>query len=223
MIVRGEKLRLLDRFKSLVVLTTSLSVVGGALFAYGNHPFVDWWTHGRISWPAINNVLLAGCLAFAMLARSHMGLAGLTKEFRFLRYVYLLEGVFFVLISSLVLRGSGMTAMIYVALAASLVFSFPYGIWRSAEYFGLPWKTVALEWIRPSLTLALLLVPFVALFWCFTRSLSAWLQLAGIACILGPVSGLLFLRYGLDSGLAQEVKRRLPERLLPRWLLMAGD
>ena len=221
MIVRGEKEKLLDRFKSLVVLTASLSVWAGTLFVYGNQAFVQWWTQGKIGWTPVNDLLLAVYLILAMLVRSHTGLAGLTKQFRFLRYVYLLEGIFFVTVAWLVLKPGGISAMLLVSICASLMFSFPYGIWRSAQFFETSWKAVAVDWIRPSLHLALLLAGPTFLLWYLSANLPLLIRLIAGAVILGAGGGALFLRFGLDKGLAREVGKRLP--WVPSRLLVADE
>lgn len=53
MIVRGEKARLQARFRQIVVLSASLSVVAGVMFALCNTSFVTLWTSGRFASPRI--------------------------------------------------------------------------------------------------------------------------------------------------------------------------
>ena len=59
MMVRGERDRLLRRFREITVFSASLSVVAGALLAVCNGPFVWLWTGGKIHWSPVNDLLLA--------------------------------------------------------------------------------------------------------------------------------------------------------------------
>src|SRR5205823_4153271 len=82
MVARGEKDRLLHRFKGLVILTTSLSIFAAVMFALCNTPFVALWTHGKISWSPINDVLLAAWMIILALVHCHCGLVVITKRIR---------------------------------------------------------------------------------------------------------------------------------------------
>ncbi len=220
MMVRGESDRLLFRFKSIVVLSASLAVLAGVMFAACNQPFVRWWTGRGLGWTPVNDWLLAFWFVLTVLVRVYTGLAGLTKEFRFLRYVYFLEGLFFVGVSWLVLRPGGVTAMIGVSIAGSLLFSLQYGIRRVSEYFQTDWKAVALEWIRPSLRLALLVLPMGATLAWLSRPLSSFWGFAVVSAIIGAVGGFFLFRWGLDEAMRAELRLRVSSKIawLRNWL-----
>jgi O-antigen/teichoic acid export membrane protein len=219
MIVRREWDRLRERFKSLVVLTTSLSVWTGALFVYGNQAFMQWWTQGKIGWAPVNDLLLALYFVLTMTLRYHTGLAGLTKQFHFLRYMYLVEGTIFVTVACLVLKPWGISAMLLTSVLATLAVSFPYGIFRSSEFFKASPKTIAFEWVRPSLKLALFLAGPTVLLGIVCAPLHPLARLIIGGIVLGGGGGLLLLRYGLDQELTRDIRKRIPTHLVPGWLL----
>jgi O-antigen/teichoic acid export membrane protein len=217
MIVRDEKPRLLLRFRSVVVLSGSVSVVAGLGLAACNQPFVEWWTGGRIHWPLWNDWLLGLWLPLVALVRCHTGLVGLTKEFRFLRYLFFVEGFFFVSAALLALRlGGGVTAMLAVSIVGTMLFSFPYSVSRTSGYFVVSRKDVAWVWMQPTWRLVMMLIPVAALTAWLTVSLNPFLRLFVSAGVVGGVGGSLFLRLGLDASTRRELSARLPGKL--NWL-----
>src|SRR5207248_979282 len=139
MIVRGEKALLCRRFKSLVILSSSVSVWASAIFAISNQPFVRLWTAGKFGWSPLNDALLAIWLSVSATSLCHLGLVGQTKQFGFLRYLYAAEGAFFVVLSLIVVPHGGISSMLLVSIIGSLLFSYAYGSWRTSLYLDLPW------------------------------------------------------------------------------------
>ncbi|HEV2394982.1 MAG TPA: oligosaccharide flippase family protein [Verrucomicrobiae bacterium] len=215
MIVRGERERLYQRFRSLVVLSASLSVCAGTIFAICNQPFVALWMRRQYGWWPLNDGLLAFWLVLQATTRCHLGLVGVSKEIRSMRFIYLAEGTFFVVLGLLVLRWGGITAMLLCSIAGTMLFSAPYGFWRTSQYFNVPWKVPSFEWWLPPLRLALGLVPLAGLLWWLTRPLPLRPQLL----IRGAASALLalplLLRFGLDAELRKEILARAPARFQP--------
>jgi O-antigen/teichoic acid export membrane protein len=222
MMVRGERARLYQRFRSLVILTASLSVLCGALFAVCNQPFVQVWLGGKYSWSPRNDVLLAVWLLFQAVARCHLGLVGVSKDIRSMRYIYACEGLFFVSLSLLVLRQGGISAMLLCAIAGSLLFSTPYGFWRTSRYFAVPWQVPAWKWWLPPLRLACGLLPIATLTWWLGQRLSLRLQFVFCGSITGSAGLWLLLRYGLDEHLRHDLLTRAPARLQPFLLWLSG-
>jgi O-antigen/teichoic acid export membrane protein len=217
MMVRQERARLLQRFQSVVVVSGSLSVLGAVLFAVCNQPFVHVWSSGKIGWPVLNDVLLAVWMVISVFAHGHVGLVGQTKQFRALRYMYLLEGLFFTGLSLLVLPRGGVAAMVGVSIVASLIFTLPYGLWRTSRYFGVPWRVPAWKWAGPAVRVGLVLTPAGGLVWWLVQPLPPVVQLAVCGSVLGVLGAALLLWCGLEEGIREELLRRCPERLRP-WL-----
>ena len=209
MIVRRDSSQLLHRFRSIVIVSGSASVVAGVTFALCNQPFVELWTNGKAFWPMQNDVLLAAGLIVSVMGRCHAGFTGQTKEFRLMRYVSVFEGLWLVAWSLLLLRWGGIPAMLVTGIAGTLLFSFPFGTWRTARFFKIGWKEVAVNWSWPTLRLVLLLVPVSGVLFLFVRPLPAAFELCVIGSAAATVGTWLFLRYGLDPPLRTELSQRL--------------
>lgn len=209
MMVRGEKDLVALRFQQIVVLSTSLSVVAATLFALCNNAFVQLWTSGRMHWQPFNDLLLALSLVISVSAHAHLGLVGQTKRFRFLRYVFFVEGMAFIGLTIMLQRLGGVTVMLLASLASALAFSFPYGLRRTREYFKLSWKELA-EWHRAPFALTLLLVPLAAMAAWLTAPLTPFARLLTRGSLVGIPAAWMLLRYGLGKHLQAEVASRLP-------------
>ena len=209
MMVRGERDRLLRRFREITVFSAGLSLVAGTLLAVCNSPFVLLWTGGKIHWSPINDLLLAVLCFVATFVRPHTGLATQTKQFGFLRFIYLVEGLAFVGLNLLAHRLAGMTTMLVFSIVCTLAFTLPYGLYRTRLYFGLTRLDLA-RWFEPMLRLSAWVIPAGILTWWFTQNSTAILQLVLRGGILGIWTAWAFLRYGLPVSLRMEIHRRAP-------------
>ncbi len=213
MIAREETDRLHIRFRSICVLSASLCVWCGVTFSVCNHLFVLLWTKGRFEWPVLNDVLLSVWLLFTTLTRCHAGLIGLTKDFRFLRYCNFVQGALFVAVSLLVLRTGGISAMLGVAIAASIGIGFAYTTWRASKYLGIPWQEAALGWLKKPTEFCLLLLPVgFGVHWIIANHRSA-LALGFALALLGASGLILMAGTGLDPHLRLELVNRMPLKL----------
>jgi len=209
MMVCGERERLLQRFREIAVLSVNLAVAGGALFAVANSSFVEVWTAGRFSWSPWNDLLLAIWLVICIQVKVHTGLVGQTKAFHFMRYIYFLEGLTFIGLTILMHRFGGITMMLISSIVCSLCFTFPYGLWRTREYFHLSWRALA-GWHRSTLALAAAVVPAAVLIWWLSRNLGALQRLVVQTSVLGIWTALAFLRHGLGASLRAAACRHAP-------------
>jgi O-antigen/teichoic acid export membrane protein len=212
MMVRGERDRLLQRFREITVFSASVSVVGAALLAVGNSPFVWFWSGGEIHWPPVNNLLLAVSCFLATAVRPHTGLASQTKQFGFLRFVFLAEGLVFVGLNLLAYRLAGMTTLLVLSILCTLSFTLPYGLYRTQNYFGLSRRELA-GWFRPTGQLALWLLPVALGTAWLARGLSPVWQLGVNGLVTGLWGGVMLLRHGLGQPLQAEIIARAPVRL----------
>ena len=222
MIVRGERGRLLERFRSLATLSLSLGIFAGSGYALCNRAFVSVWTSGRMQWAAENDLLLGFWLCLQLLTRVHVGLIGQSKEFRFLRYIYFFEGIFFIGGGLLSLKGGGISLMILVSIVGTMLFSLPYSLWRTAEYFGISWRTVTSGWCRPSFVFAACLLPVAVVLAWVARFWSPQFQLAVLPVTCGVIGITFLIRVGLDPLLRDEICRRAPTVFRPLIHVLAG-
>jgi len=209
MMVRGEKQRLAERFKQIVIFSLGAAVATGGVFALCNSAFVTVWTHGRIVWPPVNDLLLAVWLVVCVAMHMHTGLVGQTKKFHFMRYLFFIEGLAFVGLTIAFYRFGGITAMLVASIVCTSLLSLPYGLYRTRKYFGLGWRELA-GWHQPVLVLALWLVPAGILTWWLTRDCSVVMRLVLGGGIFGLWTAWAFLRHGLNPGLQVEIAGRAP-------------
>lgn len=209
MMVRGERELLAQRFKQIVTLSLNLSVATGAVFALCNGAFVHLWTHGRIGWAPVNDMLLALWLVVCVTMHLHTGLAGQTKKFHFMRYIFLIEGMVFVGLTVVFHSSGGITSMLIVSIVCTSLLSMPYGLYRTHKYFGIRWLELA-SWHGPAITMALCLAPFGFVTWWFTRDVSALARLLAGGGIFALWALAVFLAIGLSPRLKDEIACRAP-------------
>ena len=210
MLARNETERLRYRFKDLVVLTASLGVYLGVAFALCNSLFVQVWTGGKITWLPLNDVLLALWLFFTSIQTTHCNFVTVTKQIGGMRYLYFVEGCCFVILSLLVGHGWGLSGIITCSLLCIVIFSCQFGLRRSERYFRIRFSELAVEWVRPALKLAIVLVPLAFLLWFATSGLPVLWRLAFHSVAAGLGGGFLFLRIGVSPEMIQDTKARLP-------------
>jgi len=213
MMVRREHERLLHRFREIAVLSINLAVATGVLFAVANGPFVKIWMAGKFGWSPWNDLLLAVWLVICISVRVHTGLVGQTKAFRFMRYIYFLEGLAFIGLTILLHRFGGITMMLIISVLCSLCCTFSYGLWRTRDYFHLSWRDLA-RWHQGTLTLAATIAPVALLGWWLVRNRPPLQQLVADS-VLGIWTALMFLRYGVGSSLRAEACRYAPHWARP--------
>ncbi|MGH7950744.1 MAG: lipopolysaccharide biosynthesis protein [Limisphaerales bacterium] len=209
MIARKEQGKLLGRMRDLTVLMAGLSLVCGTVFAAANGAFVWIWTTGKISWPPINNVLLALWFFACSVMRVHTGVASATKQLHFLRFIYLVEGSVFIGLNLLAYHIESMTLMLVFSLASTLTFTLPYGLWRTRKYFGMNWREL-LAWFHPTWQLAWRLVPVAVAVWWLARNLPVRWQLVLDVVVPGIFGTAVLLRYGLGKSLQIELQSKIP-------------
>ena len=215
MMVRGELARLRERYQTMVTLTASLGGFAAVSFALCNSLFIPLWTHGKISWPAANDVLLGAWLMVLAISRCHISLVLLTKQIRFMRYVYFMEGLVFVTLSLLLARLGGLPAIIGCSVVCGTVFSGAYCTWRVSRYFNLPLREVAWGWLQPMPKMLALYLPVAILLWWTLTPLPGMVRLATHIVLAGSIGLGLFLRYGVPPALQKEILRRIPQRVYP--------
>jgi hypothetical protein len=209
MMVRHERDKLLRRIRDIAVLSINLSVAAGAVFAVANGPFVEAWTKGQIHWLPRNDVLLAVWLVVTMIARVHLGLIGIAKAFRFLRFLIFIEGATFIGLTAAFHGWGGITAMLCLSITCSLCMTIPYGLWRTLKYLGISASEMA-AWHRGTLLLALTVAPVGICVWWWTRHLPVWPRLAVDVAGFGAWAALMFVRFGMGSSMYAEMCGHLP-------------
>ena len=219
MIVRGERAKLRDRCRSLVVLVASLSVFMGVSFALCNSLFITVWTSGRIFWPPLNDLLLGAWLVVLSVQSCHSSLILVTKQIGFMRFVFFVEGAVYVVLAVLTAPVGGLPALIACSIFCGTTFTGAYSAWRASRYLGYPLGEVVFRWMRHAGIVLLCFAPPALLCRWTTGGLEPLPRLA-IAIVLAATLGLfVLLRFGVPPELQAEFQERAPAmagRLLAR-------
>ena len=221
MIARGEMERLWRRYRSVLELSVLASAYFGLLIALGNNAFVEIWTRKPISWPAVNNWLLAAWLVLLTQACCHTSLILYLKQVGRLKAVYLLEGFVFVLLALLTLPHGGLTGMLWCSIVSTTLLSGCYLTHRVAKLMDRPVRVVVGEWFYPLTKFLVIMLPLGGLLAWFTRD-SAWLRLLGCATPVGLAGLIVAVRFCLPAELLAEILRHLPPPLRKFMAALAG-
>jgi O-antigen/teichoic acid export membrane protein len=219
MMVRDERTRLRERYRSLVVLVASLSVFMGVSFALCNSVFVTVWTSGRIFWPPLNDLLLGAWLVVLSVQTCHSSLIMTTKRLGFMRFIFFIEGAVYVVLAVLTVPVGGLPALIACSIFCGTMFTGAYGAWRASRYLDFPLGEVVFRWMKHAGIVFLYFAPPALLCWWATGGLEPLPRLA-IGIVLAATLGLfVLLRFGVPPELQAEFQDRAPAkagRLLAR-------
>jgi O-antigen/teichoic acid export membrane protein len=212
MIVRGEMDRLWKRYRSVLEISILASAYLGLLLALGNSAFVDIWTRKPISWPAINNWLLAGWFVMQTQACCHSSLILYLKQVGRMKLVYLFEGFLFVVLASLVIPRGSITGMLFCSILTSMLLTVPYLTCRVAHSLGQPVWAVIVEWFRPLLRFFAVMLP-LGLFLAWVTQDSAWLRMLGCVIPVATIGAFIAIRFCLPYDLLTELLTHVPKAL----------
>jgi O-antigen/teichoic acid export membrane protein len=216
MMVRGETSLLRERYKNMLILMASLSGFSAVTFALCNSSFVAIWTHGRIAWPPINDVLLGVWMMVMSVVHTHACFVGLTKRIAFMRYIYFIEGVVFVSCAYVASGPFGLPGIIICSVLGSTCLSGAYCVWRISRYFALSVREVALRWLAPMARLLALFVPAaLAGWWAFGHLSGPFPRLVSSMVLSCSVGFYFLLRYGLSPPVQREFLERAPKQFSP--------
>ena len=217
--VRQERARLWDRYRGLFIIANVFAGLCGVLLAACNGPFVSIWTHGRFSWPATDNVLLALWLILSTQQCCHNSLIMCLKHIRGLKYIFLLEGVLFVGVAVFVLPANGITGML---ICSTALCTWLCGVWRIAELSGKGWEPLVWDWQWPLFWIVGFMVPcWLASEW-MLRGAPDWLRLVINCGLLTLIGTWVSLRFALPSDLAVEMVGKLPQPLQRMAIILGG-
>ena len=119
--VRGEITSFVKRYWQIISVTLAASTLVAITLAAGNRSFVALWTHGKIQWPWINDLILALLIVLRNINGCFLNIFGITKDWRPVRYVYIFEGLIFVCIGIIFCKYYGITGILIASLIAHLI------------------------------------------------------------------------------------------------------
>jgi O-antigen/teichoic acid export membrane protein len=159
MMVRGERSKLVTRFRDVYQMTAGIAAVSVVAAATINTNFVTVWAGNQFVWPQTNNILLAALVYINCVLRCHTDIILVSKDIRGYRYVNFVEGTLFILLSLWTAGSAGYTAILLSALVCSLLLRGTYSLWRSSRHFDIPINVFIFPWLSRSLLAALVLIP----------------------------------------------------------------
>jgi O-antigen/teichoic acid export membrane protein len=203
MFVQGDIARLKRRFWNIVSLTVFASSLLGGVMILANHAVVQIWTTKIISWNSEADMLLGGLLLLASISRCFVFLFGVAGNYAPVRYIYLIEGVLFVLLAFPAALHFGINGVLSASLIAHFATSFLIALFASRRY--LHTFHNLLQYGVPGL--ALLMMASIASLFLQKTELSA-INTILLAVLIAIPIGAAGWRYVLDVQLRQEILRK---------------
>jgi O-antigen/teichoic acid export membrane protein len=217
MMTRQETDRLKNRFRDVVILTASVSVIMGGAVALCNPSFLKIWTHDRISWSLSADLLMGLSVVVYSVTRCFTGFIGLTKEIRWMKFIYIIEGASFVLQALLAVRHFGFAGVIGAGVLTNLLCSGAYGIVRADKYLAISSREMIFGWMKFPGRLLLITTVVATALWFSIRELPAWAQLLIGGGMLTVISCFSLWQFGLPPAFQKEAASLLL-RARQRWL-----
>jgi O-antigen/teichoic acid export membrane protein len=215
MMVRGERAKLVTRFRDVYQTTAGIAAVSVVAAATINTNFVTVWAGEKLLWPQINNILLAALVYINCVLRCHTDIILVSKEIQGYRYVNFVEGTAFIVLSLWTATTAGFPGILISALACALLLRGTYSLWRSSRYFDIPLGTFVFPWLSRSLLAAMVLIPFAAA-GSLLAALTAdpWVALAISLLWSGSFSLLILITVGIPKQIRTEIQSYLSQTIL---------
>lgn len=213
MYVRGEVKRLRERFRDVIMLTGSCAVAIGATAALSNRSFVELWTNGRLSWPQVNDALMAMLFICSSLTRCLLLWVGATKKIGGVRWIYICEGATFVGAAWLLAPYFSFAGIIVAAIVCDLLWAGGYGLFRTSNFFDARWKTILVRWLAPTWRLTAVLLPVGALLLSQSSRWPTLVEFSVASVGFGSAALVAFWFFGLSLTFRNELRKRLQSRV----------
>lgn len=159
--VRGENKTFVRRYWDLIVMTLAASTLVATCLAVGNRSLVSLWTQNAIQWSWTGDLLLGLLIVLRNLNGCFVGLFGLVKNWRPVRFTYLTEGIIFIPLAIFFSRSFGITGILVASIIAHVAITTTFSARAATKILG--------SWIgiRKSLFASIALI--------FTASTIAWI------------------------------------------------
>jgi O-antigen/teichoic acid export membrane protein len=212
MFVRGEMDRLWKRYRSVFELSLLASGYFGLLIGFGNNALVKIWTNKAITWDPTINWPLAVWLVLLTLVACHTSLLLYLKQTRLLKFVYVGEASFFVVLAALVIPRWGLLGMLLCSIFCAALFTAFAGTYKIFGVMGQRTRTNSVEWLFPLVRfLGVMLPPGVVL--AYLAGDSAWFRLLGCVLPLAVLGPIVAARFCLPREPVVELITHLPAPL----------
>jgi O-antigen/teichoic acid export membrane protein len=129
--VRGELKTFRERYREVVIYILFLSVLSAVGIAMGNGIMISLWTKGAITWAGACNVVLGLLVIVKNVSGCHIGLFGIVKNWRAVRFVYFIEGLVLIVFALSGFIKYGLIGVLCAQLLANISVSVSISIFRS--------------------------------------------------------------------------------------------
>lgn len=202
--VRGEHTHFVRRYKDIIVLTLAVSTLAAIGIAAGNRAFVNLWTHGSIHWHWTGDLMLAILIVLRNFNGCFLNLFGLVKNWRPVRYVYILEGIIFVPLGIIFAKLYGIAGILMASLIAHLFATTTLSARAAGQIIGSP------LWIGKGITISLVMIAVAStLNWTGIQISAGSIPMLGTTACLCLLGSSLIWRLILPESLKSEVRTRL--------------
>ena len=213
MVVRGENERFLRRFRDLVIVSVSSAVFVAGSIALCNRSFLEVWLKGRpilsaihALWSPWNDALFALWFVTVCSTAIHVMAVGFNKQIGRMRYVYFCEGLIFVTASIFLARPLGVSGIILAAIAANILCSGVFGLYRTAVCYRISAYELLVGWMGTAAAYLVLFAPILIACRFLTAPLPLLLRLATDAAVAAVIGLWLLWRVGLTPELRKELR-----------------
>ncbi len=220
MMIRDEKAQLEHRYKQVAVVSIALAGWTAITLCQLNSLFVSVWTQNALSWSPRDDIFLGMWMISLAIGHSHNGFILVTKQVAGMKWVFVVEGLCFILIAATISVdfSDRFSSILKTSALTSALLSGTYGAWRIAHYFKVSLWRVMLLWPAPMVVVVVIYGCAATILW---NAISAQSEIVRLIIHLAfslTVGLTVFVRFGIPLQLRNEIWHRLygvfPRRLL---------
>jgi len=202
--VGGESSSFYARFLDVVSISAFIATLIGSFLICGNSAVVSIWTSEVVIWNPWADLLLAVLLVATAVTRCLNELFVFRGNLKSVRYIYLIEGFFVIVISIPATLRFGLVGLLGTALFVHLVVSLRFSL-RAAKKAFVQTKAITFLFIPSSLVFVFLFI--FSRFWA-TYSFGTWITILS-SLIFVCVGGLFSWHSLLSRSLRTETFERI--------------
>lgn len=166
--VRREHTQFVRRYWDLITITIVIATLAGVGLSAGNITIVRLWTGGAIHWSWIGDLCLGLLIVLRNINGCLVGMFGLTKNWKPVRLIYLLEGLLFVPLAIVLAKWNGLNGVLVASLISHALITSTLAAKPAIKILG--------TWHSPVRSI---LLPFALLF--FAASTTPIADLVGLS------------------------------------------
>lgn len=134
--VRGDLESFKRRYLDVLSLVIAFATAAASCLVTANRSVVALWTHGEIQWTWVGDLLLGLLILFRNFDGNLVSLFGIMKNWRPVRFLYVVEGLVFVPVAILAARAFGLTGVMLASLVVHLAVTTSFSARAAAGILG---------------------------------------------------------------------------------------